>query len=668
VARLRVSLLLLTLGLLGPPAGVLAWPPNGVPVCVQPGYDVNPQVVPDGNGGAFIFWGDGRPSPTSPDFFIQRLTPSGERAGGWPVNGLPVFLADGDQSDSQYADNIIPDGEGGCLVAWLDYRTWYQPGVPTSWDIYAQRITPTGAAALGWPVDGIPVSTQPPHFRSEVTLASDGAGGAIIVWEDSRSGNPDIYAQRLTALGARAPGWPEHGLPICTLPGDQYGPHLIPDGAGGAVITFAGDGTIYVVRITAGGEVAPGWVANGKPVLSAPGVRGVSDIVSDGVGGAYLACQDARTAPPGVGLDPYIDIYVQRITGDGEVAAGWPADGLPVCTEADPQRDVQMIADGFGNAILVWEDYRGVDSDAYAQKLTPGGAIAPGWTPGGTLVSISPAYEFNPRLASDGLGGAYLAYESWTGISKARAQHLTAQGVPAPGWSAAGAALADTPGEHQDIEIVADGLGGAIVAWDDTRAPGGDYDIYAHRLAPDGVVAVQLSLVSAEAEPKLVRLVWAASGAAGLVATVERRTELDEWRILASITADGTGKLVYEDHAATPGTRYAYRLSYSEGDGTAFTTETWVMVPAPRFALHGLTPNPSAGDPVVAFSLASDGPASLELFDIHGRLVLSREVGATGVGAQSVQLDGRGRLPAGIYTVRLRQGASMATTRAVIVR
>src|SRR5262245_21701262 len=130
----------------------MAWPTNGAPVCVEPGYDVNPQVVPDGAGGAFVVWGDGRPTPTSTDFYVQRLTTVGEPAAGWPLNGVPVFLAPGVQSDSQHADNVVPDGEGGCLVTWLDYRTWYQPGVPTSFDIYAQKITPSGVPALGWPV------------------------------------------------------------------------------------------------------------------------------------------------------------------------------------------------------------------------------------------------------------------------------------------------------------------------------------------------------------------------------------------------------------------------------------------------------------------------------------------------------------------------------------
>ena len=144
------------------------------------------------------------------------------------------------------------------------------------------------------------------------------------------------------------------------------------------------------------------------------------------------------------------------------------------------------------------------------------------------------------------------------------------------------------------------------------------------------------------------------------------------FRIFPAVTGrfhwEGTTMWFLPEPRLAPGTRYAYRLAYPDAGTTAYTPETWVTVPAPRFALRGLTPNPSAGDPIVAFSLASSEPAALELFDIHGRLVFSREVGSLGPGTQSARIEARGRLAAGVYTVRLRQGLQVASTRAVIIR
>ena len=176
------------------------------------------------------------------------------------------------------------------------------------------------------------------------------------------------------------------------------------------------------------------------------------------------------------------------------------------------------------------------------------------------------------------------------------------------------------------------------------------------RIALDGPVATDLSLASAS------------FGMASLVAEVERRTEASDWESLASVIADGTGWLVYEDRAISPSMRYGYRLAYRLGGDLLHTDDAWVEVPALQFAIRGLTPNPSAGDPVVAFSLGSGEPATLELYDLRGRLVQSREVGALGAGSHDVRLGERGRLRAGIYAIRLRQGEHVAVARAVIVR
>ena len=55
----------------------------------------------------------------------------------------------------------------------------------------------------------------------------------------------------------------------------------------------------------------------------------------------------------------------------------------------------------------------------------------------------------------------------------------------------------------------------------------------------------------------------------------------------------------------------------------------------------------------------------LELLDVAGRRVGSREVGALGAGRHQVEFQGR--LPAGIYLVRLTQGRQTRVMKAVVV-
>ena len=51
-----------------------------------------------------------------------------------------------------------------------------------------------------WQLDATPLSTAASN-QEFPTIVSDGAGGAIVTWQDNRSGNYDIYVQRINAFG-----------------------------------------------------------------------------------------------------------------------------------------------------------------------------------------------------------------------------------------------------------------------------------------------------------------------------------------------------------------------------------------------------------------------------------------------------------------------------------
>ena len=84
-------------------------------------------------------------------------------------------------------------------------------------------------------------------------------------------------------------------------------------------------------------------------------------------------------------------------------------------------------------------------------------------------------------------------------------------------------------------------------------------------------------------------------------------------------------------------------------------------------ALEVMTPDAGHGFSLV-LSLPQEGRAVLEMVDIGGRRVLSREVGSFGVGRHVLDINEAAGLPAGIYFLRLRQGISEARGRIAIVR
>ena len=86
------------------------------------------------------------------------------------------------------------------------------------------------------------------------------------------------------------------------------------------------------------------------------------------------------------------------------------------------------------------------------------------------------------------------------------------------------------------------------------------------------------------------------------------------------------------------------------------------------FALEGVRPNPSRGGQLsVTFALPSSAPARLELLDVSGRRVVTREVGALGAGPHVVALAANRSLPPGLYLVRLAQGVNVRVTRVAVL-
>jgi hypothetical protein len=87
--------------------------------------------------------------------------------------------------------------------------------------------------------------------------------------------------------------------------------------------------------------------------------------------------------------------------------------------------------------------------------------------------------------------------------------------------------------------------------------------------------------------------------------------------------------------------------------------------PAPGLALERVRPTPSRGVLGVDLSLPDARPARLELIDIAGRRVATRELAGRGPGRHHVELA-RG-LRAGVYLVRLVQGDLARTLKAVVL-
>ena len=319
------------------------WVPDGAPVCTAVGGQESPAITSDGAGGAIITWADYRSGGA--DIYAQRVNASG--AVQWTANGVALCTATGDQGPP----TIVSDGAGGAIVTWYDYRSG------SNYDIYAQRVNASGA--VQWTANGVALCTATGNQYS-TTMTSDGASGAIVTWHDYRTGSyADIYAQRVNASGVVQ--WAANGVALCSAVGGQEAPQIASDGAGGAIVTWedARSGStidIYAQTVNASGAVQ--WTANGVALCTATGFQWYPTIVSDGASGAIVTWEDERGGT--------YDIYAQHVSASGAIQ--WTPGGFALCTATGDQRSPMITSDGAGGAIVTWSDARGVDTDIYAQS------------------------------------------------------------------------------------------------------------------------------------------------------------------------------------------------------------------------------------------------------------------------------------------------------------
>jgi hypothetical protein len=458
---------------------------------------------------------------TSGSGLAGTASPEGVTGGQtlWPEGGVPLCTAFLNQDRLE----MVEDGAGGAIVVWQDYRD--SSPMYSRIDLYARRVYSDGTPA--WLTDGVPICLAP-NSQWWPQIVGDGAGGAVITWWDFRSGEADIYAQRVLSDGLVA--WTTDGISLCAETGDQYGPVLVTDGSNGAIVAWedhrGASADIYAQRVYSDGTLA--WTTDGISLSVAAGDQAWPAITSDGAGGAIVAWHGGCGSPgicaqrvhpdgsvawtvggvalsSGPGYYPQVagdqaggaivvwqtgsavDLYAQRVYSDGVVA--WAAGGVPLSLAPGVQHFPVLASDGNGGAIVAWQDERIGSSSAliYAQRVRSSGLVA--WAPNGIPVTEvgSSRLQWSPHIADDGQGGAIVTWQGWRGASAY--PHIYAQQLHRSGawlWGADGLAVCEVfEGAGQTRpRLVGSGIADAIITWEDNRRwfKEDELDVYAQRV------------------------------------------------------------------------------------------------------------------------------------------------------------------------------------------
>lgn len=423
------------------------WSENGVPICTGGGWATKDvKAIYNGFGETIIAWSDLRAAQGNFDIYVQALDYDGNTQ--WQDNGSPMCTAPGEQIDiCMIADSIY----GGANMAWVDGRSG------TDADIYAQQVGISGDQAW-WPENGVPVCTA---SRNQVSpqITTNGEGGSIIVWEDQRPGQPGVYAQSINHFGFTQ--WTDNGIPICNA--SSRNPQIVTDGNGGAIITWedyrSGVSDIYVQHIDSNGKAM--WGENGIPICTALNRQENPQIVTSGTGGTLITWEDSRSGEA--------KIYVQSVGPEG--LAQWDDNGIPVCKTPGDQRAPVMVFTGqyFYPAIICWEDRRsGLDWDIYAQRIDLEGGLM--WDENGVAVCTSDGNQKSPQIAIDKASRDIIVTWEDLPFDPSSFT-LYAQKVASNGsivWAKNGVPVSSIDSALYEHSIAPDGSGGAVIAWSDT--------------------------------------------------------------------------------------------------------------------------------------------------------------------------------------------------------
>jgi len=525
----------------------------------------------------------------------------------WGPNAAPVCIAANAQSNPR----VATDGAGGAIFVWDDARSLAEAAV------YIQKLNSAGSAQ--WTNNGVLVAT----VASRPRVISDGAGGAIVAWRDTRSGAIGVYAQRFNSSGA--PLWTAGGVRLSTTFGD---PEIDLDGAGGAVVA---------------------WSA---------------------------------------GVQPTRDVYAQRVASNGAVL--WAAGGLTVCRHPQDQVDVAIAGIGAGAAIVSWLDHRDATHRVFARGISVAGDTL--WTPLGLALSPSNPAAFRPATVADGANGVYVAVPDQRQAGQGThiyLYRLTGAGATSPGWPAGGVDLGvGYTGGDPNLVMIREALGGVLLTQH------GGHVNHVTAAGTEDWFADATQVTNAFDSPLFPRLVPDLGGGA-IVGWHDIRTQVDYDAWATQIQWDGalnSGCPLGGESLTTfngsqtevtgcpdglSGAIFGWRDARSDG-GNIFANHTTCATAvgvgnAPLALVESLRleQNPSFGARravVTLGPLATDEPAILTLHDVAGRVVARHTIAPSAAGQMLVDLDPGRRLAPGTYFLQLRHGNCVIAHKATFLR
>ncbi|MBN2056104.1 carboxypeptidase regulatory-like domain-containing protein [bacterium] len=558
--------------------GAELWGAGGLLLCSAGGYRYHRALLADGTGGGFFTWLDNR-AGSYYHAYGQHVAADGSVT--WESDGVCLHYSDSHDGNP----SIVSDLSGGAIFLFPEWSTG---------TMYATHLNSEGQAAWPFAMAVTDAGVVDQVSNNQPYAVSDGVGGCIFTFsqpvdEPVKSGQV-IAAQRVTAAGVRA--WGNSGIAVTdeSFPVWRGCARLVPCAQadqGGAVIVWRdyrnGSTTeVYAMGIDATGQLgspcsgySTAWSTDPETNLAvAPGNNDQYShrLIRSEDGGYLLVWQQEPPAKQSP------DVYIQKFDASGDRL--WGETGILVCTNDSGQYEPKLCTDGAGGAIVAWMDQRDEIQNIYAQWVDASGVAR--WDDEGVQVSHGAGSAECPFCAADDQGGAFVVFQS----SGSYCQRILASGEVA--WPSP---VHLGGNSYENTMVDRDGSGGAVICWLQMGVIG--TDVYAQRLNAAGVKQ------------------WGSNGVAVCDAADDQQC--------SRIMGDGAGGCLVLWNDYRDGESFNLYIQKVSAAGVPLWTDDGIPLSAESYYLqgHGLADD-GAGGAIVTWHSAGD------------QVVYARRIDATG--------------------------------------
>lgn len=620
------------------PTGEKLWGTTGNPLWTAEHKELRCDLVKPANGPARLAVVTGRSVARPESLWVGTLNSQGTFA------TTPDLFGGGITYDI-YDPHVVQIADERAMYVWTDGR--YR----ASRDLYMQIVDGQGNPQLEQ--EGQAITHGERNLQSPPALLADGSGGAYIGWiGDSLGITNFLHIQRFDGQGQAQ--WSEP-VRIISQNGFHGTMHLIAAEDGGLLVAYSRYNEGFVSRMMVTSILPNGQFAWTPHSTEFDGLAfndmTIIHAVSDGAGGLFATLEIGPWSDTNIGL--------YHLNRDGLPGEGWSLSGRVVGQAG--VRDMMPTLLTFNQGAILC--YLTLNDDLATGRLKGYYFARNGqslWSDHAEELLGSPLWMQDPQLVNDGQGGFLLAWEDYRTQDTARAYIQRFDPNGAQLWTAQGVPASSQPIDQREISLVADGNGGAWLAWEQVSAVDEypEYDLYCTHLTAQGQPA------------NLNGFQWPASAyPLCQVPTHQRDVTLIPW-------VNHSALAIWNDsRSSNPG-----RCCGAGAVGDIFTNVygqvlSEVSLAAPNeqpnvpqsFAINSIYPNPFNPETKIAFSLSSTTQARLSVLNILGQEIAVLADGKLDAGDHQITWNAADN-PSGIYFAKLQSSNRSDVRKLVLLK